>query len=122
MLASFVKLRNLISREVKGRSWEETTVGEEFPTGNLKSIHVLWAKVREGPGDRDHSPRSGEGCVTFSDFEVEEEAGHDEGEVTAEDASTERLIKAIARMSLKTKMDIPIYEGNLDGEELLDWI
>jgi hypothetical protein len=31
-------------------------------------------------------------------------------EVTAEDASTERLIKAIARMSSKTKMDIPAYE------------
>jgi hypothetical protein len=52
---------------------------------------------------------------------VEEEAGHEE-EVTTEDASTERLIKSIARMSSKTKMDIPIYEGSLDAEELLDWI
>jgi hypothetical protein len=25
-------------------------------------------------------------------------------------------------MSLKTKMDIPAYEGSLDAEELLDWI
>jgi hypothetical protein len=49
---------------------------------------------------------------------VEEEVGHEE-EVTAEDASTERLIKAIARMSSKTKMDIPVYEGNLNEEELL---
>jgi hypothetical protein len=30
-----------------------------------------------------------------------------EEEVTAEDASTERLIRAISRMSSKTKMDIP---------------
>jgi hypothetical protein len=52
---------------------------------------------------------------------VEEEAGHEE-QVTVEDASTERLIKAIARMSSKTKMDIPAYEGSLDAEELLDWI
>ena len=43
-------------------------------------------------------------------------------EVAAEDATNERLIKAIARMSSKTKMDIPAYEGNLDAEELLDWI
>jgi hypothetical protein len=57
----------------------------------------------------------------FSDSEVEEEAGHEE-EVTSEDSSTERLIKAIARMSSKKKMDIPVYEGNLDAEELLDWI
>ena len=25
-------------------------------------------------------------------------------------------------MSSKTKMDIPVYEGSLDEEELLDWI
>jgi hypothetical protein len=31
-----------------------------------------------------------------------------QGEVAAEDASNERLIKAIARMSSKTKMDIPV--------------
>jgi hypothetical protein len=66
--------------------------------------------------------RCGAGAGEFSDSEVEEEARHDEGEVTAEDASTERLIKAIARMSSKTKMDIPIYEGSLNAEELLDWI
>ena len=36
--------------------------------------------------------------------------------------ANERLIKAIARMSSKTKMDIPAYEGNLDAEKPLDWI
>ena len=61
------------------------------------------------------------GVGDLSDSEVEEEAGHEE-EVTAEDASTERLIKAISRMSSKTKMDIPVYEGSLDAEELLDRI
>jgi hypothetical protein len=53
---------------------------------------------------------------------VEEEARHDAEEVLVEDASTERLIRAISRMSSKTKMDIPVYEGSLDAEELLDWI
>jgi hypothetical protein len=43
-------------------------------------------------------------------------------EVAAEDAVNECLIKAIARMDVKAKMDIPVYEGNLDAEELLDWI
>jgi hypothetical protein len=32
------------------------------------------------------------------------------------------LIRAISRMSSKTKMDIPVYEGSLNAEELLDWI
>jgi hypothetical protein len=57
----------------------------------------------------------------LSDSEGEVEAEQQE-EVAAEDASTERLIKAIARMGAKAKMDIPVYEGNLDAEELLDWI
>jgi hypothetical protein len=65
---------------------------------------------------------AGAGAGEFSDSEVEEEAGHDAEEVSAEDASTERLIRAISRMSSKTKMDIPVYEGSLDAEELLDWI
>jgi hypothetical protein len=37
-----------------------------------------------------------------------------------EDASNERLIGAIARMGAREKMDIPVYEGNMDAEELLD--
>jgi hypothetical protein len=57
----------------------------------------------------------------LSDYESEIEAKHEE-EVTAENASNERLIRAIARMGAKVKMDIPVYEGNLDVEELLDWI
>jgi hypothetical protein len=71
--------------------------------------------------DMETAQRRGVGARDLSDSKVEEEAGH-EGEVTVEDASTERLIKAIARMSSKTKMDIPVYEGSLDAEELLDWI
>jgi hypothetical protein len=65
--------------------------------------------------------RRGVGARDLSDSKVEEEVGHEE-EVTAEDASIERLIKAIAKMGAKAKMDIPVYEGNLDAEELLDWI
>jgi hypothetical protein len=57
----------------------------------------------------------------MSDSEGEAEAVP-QGGVAAEDAANERLIKAIARMSAKVKMDIPAYEGSLDAEELLDWI
>jgi hypothetical protein len=57
----------------------------------------------------------------LSDSESEIEAEHEE-EVAAEDASNERLIRAIARMGARAKMGIPVYEGNLDAKELLDWI
>ena len=57
----------------------------------------------------------------LSDSKSEIEAEHEE-EVAAEDASNERLIRAIARMGARVKMEIPFYEGNLDAEELLDWI
>jgi 3'-phosphoadenosine 5'-phosphosulfate sulfotransferase len=57
----------------------------------------------------------------LSDYESEVEAEREE-EAVAEDASNERLIRAIARMGVRVKMDIPVYEGNLDAEELLDWI
>jgi hypothetical protein len=72
--------------------------------------------------DMEATQRRGADAGEFSDPEVEEEAGHAEEEVSAEDASTERLIRAISRMSSKTKMDIPVYEGSLNAEELLDWI
>jgi hypothetical protein len=65
-------------------------------------------------------------CTTdardVSESESENEAGHDGEEVAAEDAANERLIRAIARMGAKAKMDIPVYEGNMDVEELLDSI
>jgi hypothetical protein len=57
----------------------------------------------------------------LSDSESEIEAEHEE-EVATEDAANERLIRDIARMGARAKMDIPVYEGNLDAEELLDWI
>jgi hypothetical protein len=71
--------------------------------------------------EMDIAQRHGFGAGDLSDSEVEEEARHEE-EVTTKYASTERLIKAIARMSSKKKMGIPVYEGSPDAEELLDWI
>jgi hypothetical protein len=58
----------------------------------------------------------------ISESKNEDDARHGEEEIPVEDASNERLLKAVARMSAKVKMDIPVYEGNLDVEELLDWI
>jgi hypothetical protein len=57
------------------------------------------------------------GDLTDSESEIEAER---EEEVAAEDATNERLIRAIARMGAREKMGILVYEGNLDAEELLD--
>jgi hypothetical protein len=73
-------------------------------------LEDMEAVQKRTSSDRDLSDSEGE-------VEVEQQ-----GEVAAEDAANERLIKSITRMSLKTKMDIPAYEGSLDAEELLDWI
>jgi hypothetical protein len=60
--------------------------------------------------------------IDVSESEREDDAGHEEEEIAAEDATNECLIRDVARMSARTKMDIPVYEGNLDAEELLDYI
>jgi hypothetical protein len=57
----------------------------------------------------------------ISEAESENETGNEGEEVTVEDAIDERLFRAIARIGV-AKMEIPMYEGNLDVEEILDWI
>jgi hypothetical protein len=56
----------------------------------------------------------------ISDAESENEAGAKE-EVVSKDAAEECLFKVVPRIGAKEKMDIPMYEGNLDIEELLYW-
>ena len=89
-------------------------------TGNPK-IERQMRDLRARLEEMETAQRCGAGAGEFNYSEVEEEARHEE-EVSAEDASTERLIRDISRMSSKTKMDIPDYEGSLNAEELLDWI
>jgi hypothetical protein len=62
------------------------------------------------------------GAGDISESESEDEAGHGGEQVAAKDAANECLLRVIARMGARAKMDIPVYEKNLDVEELLDWI
>jgi hypothetical protein len=72
--------------------------------------------------DMETSQRHKADVGDISESKKEDDAGHGEEEIPAEDAANERLLKAVARMGAKVKMEIPVYEGNLDVEELLDWI
>jgi hypothetical protein len=58
----------------------------------------------------------------INEVESENEARHKGVEVAAEDAADKHLFRVVARIGARAKMDIPVYEGNLDVEELLDWI
>jgi hypothetical protein len=83
-----------------------------------REVRNLRAKME----DMETSQRRKDDVGDISESENEDDAGHREEEIPAEDAATERLLKVVARMGAKVKMDVPVYEGNLDVEELLDWI
>jgi len=54
----------------------------------------------------------------ISEDESENEARNEE--VAVEDAAEECLFKVVVRIGVKKKLDIPVYVGNLDVEELRD--
>jgi hypothetical protein len=58
----------------------------------------------------------------ISKDESENEVGHEREEFSFEDAADKHLFKAVASIGAREKMDIPVYKGNLDAEEILDWI
>jgi hypothetical protein len=71
-------------------------------------LETMEATQRRAPDVGDVSDAESE------EVEVEEAAG--------EDVAEERLLRAVARLGGRAKIEVPMYEGNLDAEELLDWI
>jgi hypothetical protein len=86
--------------------------GRQVQNPNMeREIQNLRARME----DMETSRRRKADVGDTSESEDEEDARRGGEEIPAEDASNEHLIKAIARMSSKTKMDIPAYEGSLDA-------
>jgi hypothetical protein len=56
----------------------------------------------------------------INEAKSENEDENEGEEVVVEDAAEECLFRDVARIGAREKMDIPMYEGNLDVEELLD--
>jgi hypothetical protein len=52
--------------------------------------------------------------VESEEVEVEEAAG--------ENVVEELLLRVVVILGARAKIEVPMYEGNLDVEELLDWI
>jgi hypothetical protein len=80
-----------------------------------REMFDLRARLEDMETAQRRTVSAGDLCDSESEIEVE----HEE-ELADKDASNEHLIRAIARMGARAKMDIPDYEGNLDAEELLD--
>jgi hypothetical protein len=104
------------------------------PPEEREMPRIRGRQLPDPPGERDlHDLRArmdsmeiAQRCAVsardLSDSESENEAKHEGEEVATEDAANEHLLRAVARMGAREKMDIPVYGGNLDVEELLDWI
>ena len=89
---------------------------EVYNTEVERDLHKLCAMIVDMEMRQRHKADVG----NISESENEDDVGHGEEEIPVEDAANERLLKVVARMGAKAKMDIPVYEGNLDAEELLD--
>ena len=55
----------------------------------------------------------------ISEAESEEEEVE---ENVAEGATQDRLIKVVSKIGARERIEVPMYEGNLEVEELLDWV
>jgi hypothetical protein len=71
-------------------------------------LEAMEAMQRRAPDAGDISDAESE------EVEVEEAAG--------ENVVEERLLREVVRLGARAKIEVPMYEGNLDVEELLDWI
>jgi hypothetical protein len=78
------------------------------PAGNPEMERQM-RDLRARLEDMEAAQRRTASAGDLSDSEGEVEA-EQQGEVAAEDAANERLIKAIARMGAKAKMDIPVMK------------
>ena len=74
----------------------------------LAGLDVMETAQRRAPYAGDMSEDESE------EVEVEGDAG--------EDAVEEGLLRAVVKMGSREKMEIPMYDSNLDVEELLDYI
>ena len=62
------------------------------------------------------------GTSTAGDVSDAESEEIEVEEAIGEDVGAARFLKVVMKLGARAKMDVPMYEGNLDAEDLLDWI
>jgi hypothetical protein len=72
-----------------------------------EKMEYLETSMKREPNTRDFSESQEE-----TNFEEEEE----------EKTTEEKLIKVVTKVGVRPKVEVPIYEGNLNVEEFIDWI
>jgi hypothetical protein len=63
--------------------------------------------------------RRGPDSGDLSEYESEEEEVE---ENVVEDVAQDRLIKVVSKIGFRKRIEVSMYEGNLEVEELLDWV
>jgi hypothetical protein len=56
--------------------------------------------------------------VRLEEMEASQRQAPDVGEYIIEEC----MLRVVVRLGGRAKIEVPMYEGNLDAEELLDWI
>jgi hypothetical protein len=80
-----------------------------------EEMRQLRAKLDAMETAQRRAPEAGDVSEAGSeDVEAEEVAG--------EQAAEERLLRVVVKVGTRAKIEVPMYEGNLNVEELLDWI
>lgn len=98
---------------------------EEKQAKEIRELKELTESLQARLATIEISQKRGADTRDVSDQEKEEKDR--EGEESSEQVDLEeermvRMLKAVKGDGSKIKLDLPMYGGSLDGEELLDWI
>lgn len=99
--------KTMSPRRHRERAVENASMGEE-----MRQLHAI-LEVMETTQRR--SPDVGDiNKAKSEEMEVEGVAG--------EEVAKECLLRVVVKMGAKEKIDVSMYEGNLDVEDMLDWV
>eukprot|EP00253_Pinus_taeda_P010891 PITA_10891 len=78
----------------------------------VDDIRNLRTRMETMETDQRRAPNEGDASVVEESSEEEEDA----------ESKTTKVLKMLAKVSGRPKVEIPLHEGNLNAEELMDWI
>jgi hypothetical protein len=91
--------------------------GRGIPVANVElqqEVRQLRARMEDMETSMKREPDTGD----ISESEETTTSEEEEEEETTE----EKLIRVVTKVGARPKVEVPMYEGNLNVEELIDWI